>query len=240
VAQLFSLGAFANMYIPDILSGNAERIREIRPDDQFIEIDREVWREIDLDGIIDGGALGISRGQVKSLAPILDHQALVPCDEAFPALRRFFVAVMLWGFGRTGYGAHRTGAMLAAPNLKPTLCAVTRCIAFGMYGAAYDVFRAAKIPFLGPSFASKYLYFCSIGTAYPVKALIFDSRVAGALRRSDLPPDFWQYLTHNSGADSSVHWSSSGYLQYLILMHAWASALHCTADQIEMFLFVNE
>jgi Putative 8-oxoguanine DNA glycosylase OGG-like protein len=227
------------MFIPSILSDNAERICQIHPDDQFIEIDREAWREVDLEGIIDDGAAGIYRRQVAALAPHLDPYHLVPCDDVFPALRRLFVAVMLWGFGRTGYGAHRTATMLAAPNLKPTLCAVSRCLAFGMYGAAYDVFRAAKIRWLGPSFATKYLYFCSIRTAYPIRALIFDSRVASALRHSDFPEDFWRYLTRSGGPSSSVYWTSSGYLQYLILMHSWASALHCSADQIEIFLFEN-
>ncbi len=232
------------MFVPNTLIENADTIRELRPHEQAVDFDRDAWDracpDVDFDDILGHGALAISRDQCLNHAPQLDPYNLIPCDAAFPALLQLFIAVMVWGFGRTGYGPHRVAAMLRAPNLKPTLCAVARAIAFGMYGAAYDTFRTAKIPYLGASFASKYLHFCSARSAYVIKALIFDSRVASGLRKSNLPPDFWYYLTRTrSIANSSVHWTASGYLQYLILMHCWASSLSCTAEQIEYFLFTH-
>ncbi len=232
------------MFVPNILIENADAIRELRPHDQVVPINRDAWNrkcpDVDFDDILGDSNSGISRGRVLDIAPQLDPYRLVPCDDAFPFLRRLFIAAMVWGFGRTGYGPFRVAAMLRAPNLQPTLCAVTRAIAFGMYGAAYDMFQAAEIPELGPSFASKYLYFCSARSNYPTKALIFDSRVASGLRRSDFPSDFWRYLTHNNATTtSSVSWTSSGYLQYLILMHCWASALNCSAEQLEFYLFTH-
>jgi hypothetical protein len=131
--------------------------------------------------------------------------------------------------------------MEKAPNIQISLCAVQRAIALGMYGAAYEILRDARIGHLDAERASFFLYFCSLGTDYSIRALIFRRYAAATLACSDFPkeyPDFfWQYLSGDNDLDKfSIRWNPSGYLQYLILMHSWASALSCRADDIELFL----
>jgi hypothetical protein len=229
------------MFIPNIIAQNIEIIRSLNPEEQEVSINRDLWEsvsiDINLDEILGKNKHAISRNRILSIAPKFDPYNLISCNQAYPDLKKLFIAVMIWGYARTGYGPHRVAKMLKSPNLKKTLCEVSRAVAFGMYGSAYDSFRKAKIPELGPSFASKFLYFCSATDNYPIKALIFDSRVASSLRKSDFPTDYSYYLTKNPKDDSFVKWNTKGYLQYLILMHNWASRLNCKAVQIELFLF---
>ena len=231
-----------SIFIPDIINKNAHEIRVIQDTDQIPIKVADEFPEVDLCEITGNGNT-ISRAGVVAIAPDFDPYNLSPCEEIFPALRRLFVVALLW----RGMPPKLIVAMLGEPNLRETLCDAATAVAFGMYGEAYDVFKRAKIPQLDRSIASVYLYFCSVKITYPIKALIFDEKVARALLCSDISTakviwqGFWQYLTGLASykfdpVKFSSDWKADGYLQFLILMHSWASALKCEPAQIQIWL----
>jgi hypothetical protein len=63
----------------------------------------------DLDARFSGA---VSRADIYRLS--------VECrnEPSMPRIRRLFLASMLWGFGRVGYGVYRTARMLATPRCE--------------------------------------------------------------------------------------------------------------------------
>jgi len=80
---------------------------------------------------------------------------------------------------------------------------------------------------LGPSFGTKFLYFCEPRPAQAT-ALILDGFVAAALHR------------HAEFEVDATRWSSSSYGRHLDQMHTWAAALECEADDLECVIFQAE
>jgi len=81
----------------------------------------------------------------------------------------------------------------------------------------------ARLPYLGPAFGTKFLYFCS--STGRRSALILDRLVA-------------RWLRENVGlAFNEVRWSVSTYTRYLATMVGWADVLALAADQLEVCIF---
>jgi hypothetical protein len=150
------------------------------------------------------------------------NAAVSPADA-----ERAFLAVMAWGYGRTGYGPFRVRRVLAtASAVGAQLQAAASTAARGQPVEAYRCLGGhgkARLPYLGPAFGSKFLYFCSsIG---PQPALILDRLVARWLRQNvDL-------------AFNQVRWSVSTYARYLETMFRWADELAVAADELEVCIF---
>lgn len=139
-----------------------------------------------------------------------------------------FIAVMAWGFGRVGYGIHRTRRILTeTTNARERLRLVAQTVADSGAIAAYARFARrddSRLRGLGPAFGTKYLYFCQ-PTGPGVRALILDDLVAAWLLREtklDVP---------------SAVWSEATYRRYLDRMHAWAAELGCEPDELEFCMF---
>ena len=225
------------MYIPEFLRENAARIRKLDVDNQPVEFNPDSWRKHipKLDGILEGiPGNTISRQFIFDIFPG-DPTSLVRCTKARQSeLRRFFILVMIWGYGKVGSGPWRVARMLESPHFGKTLCQVSEECFYGLFLKACETLTR-NIDRLGPAFATKYLYFLCRNFQAPVKPLIFDSVVVRSMRSFDWPAWGVDYM-----ADGNIpRRQSQAYEQYLILMHNWAEALHCRADQIEYYLWAR-
>ena len=167
----------------------------------------------------------------------LDRAALrAACVEAKSSNDRAlaaFLAVMAWGFGDSvGYGRYRTGRIIES---RPDTAARLRTVAtiLDSEGGALPGYRALASPEvgrlkgLGPSFGTKFLYFCQ---PHPTKtvALILDDFVA-------------KWLARQVGFEvDPVPWSAANYARYLDQMHAWAATLGIEPDELELCIFRAE
>ncbi len=225
------------MYIPDILQAEAARIKDLDVDNQEVLFDPAPWRKHipDLDDILVGiHGNAISRRSISSIFP-RDPTMLVPCTPIRQAeLRRFFILVMIWGYGNVGTGPWRVRQMIASPGFPGILCQVGEEAFHGHFLKAYDSL-VANINRLGPAFASKYLYFFCRNFSGQVKPLIFDSVVIGMMRKFNWPVWCVDYIANGANPRSQPY----AYGQYLILMHNWANSLGCRPDQIEYFLWAR-
>lgn len=150
------------------------------------------------------------------------HAAASPVDA-----ERSFLAVMAWGYGRVGYGPFRVRRVLdAVPNAGVQLQAAAGAAAEGRPVEAYTHLGdrgTARLPYLGPAFGTKFLYFCSSTGRRP--ALILDRLVA-------------RWLRENVGlVFNEVRWSVSTYARYLETMVGWADELAAAADELEVCIF---
>jgi hypothetical protein len=139
-----------------------------------------------------------------------------------------FLAVMVWGFGRVGYGRHRVQEILAGtPRPAERLVAVARTLAARGVLAAYRRLGDdgdCRLKGLGPAFGTKYLYFCQPAGAEPA-ALIHDANVVK-----------W-FMRHAEVDLSCDLWSESTYRDYLDQMRDWAVGLRCRPDDLELRIF---
>ncbi|WP_328430137.1 8-oxoguanine DNA glycosylase OGG fold protein [Streptomyces sp. NBC_00443] len=174
------------------------------------------------------GDAGISRaGVVSIVSDALRREAY----------REALVATYVWGKGKSGSpggsGPATLHKILAAEGLDAALArAVTELSVYGAE-AAYAELRG-RIPWLGPSFYTKFLYF--VGKTLPPATgpapLVLDAVLARRLR------SLARAVGRETGydPDGSVacwvwrdwHWSSHRYAVYLAFMHAVAHQLAAT------------
>ena len=140
------------------------------------------------------------------------------------------VAAMVWGTGTAA--RERARRLRVFQNAADKTCdrlanAINILRADGAV-AAYDCLhgRSSNIRYLGPSFGTKFLYFCGYDSSPGAfRPLILDRYVSAALNR----------LCGLEWPDSGF--SVSQYAQYLELAHTWASAWSASPDVIERVLF---
>jgi hypothetical protein len=137
---------------------------------------------------------------------------------------------MVWGTGTAA--RERTRRLRVFANSSDEVCdRLASAISVLRSNGAVAAYRClhgdgGSIRYLGPSFGTKFLYFCGYDSAYgPLKPLILDRYVAGALNR----------LCGFEWPDSAF--SVSQYEQYLELVHAWATVWSTSPDVIERVLF---
>jgi len=144
------------------------------------------------------------------------------------AAERAFLTVMVWGFGRVGYGRHRVQEILAGtPRPAERLAGVARTLADRGVLAAYRRLSDdadCRLNGLGPAFGTKYLYFCQPSGAEPA-ALIHDSNIAKWFKR---------YAAMDLSCDG---WDESIYGGYLDQMSDWGAGLRCRPDDLELRIF---
>jgi hypothetical protein len=145
------------------------------------------------------------------------------------AALRAFLVTMTWGYGRLGYGPFRVQRILATtPETGERLQQAARELLDHGPVQAYRRLGdhgIGQLPFLGPAFGTKFLYFCSPPGP---GALILDRLVADWLRAQ-------------AGLSlSQVRWSSQTYDRYLATMSGWAGQLSVTADELETCIFSDQ
>lgn len=123
-----------------------------------------------------------------------------------------FMAVMIWGYGKTGYGPYRTRRIMKSdPHAIPHLAAVANALAERGPVAAYEALSGAhRVKYLGPAFGTKLL------TSWPQprrqpQGLILDSVIADWLRG------------HTKFDFRQTAWRPLEYAEYLSVMYEWAA-----------------
>jgi hypothetical protein len=227
------------MYIPDILINNAEEIQNLDVAGQEVPFNIDVWRQYfpDIDDILAGMPSSvITRREIFGIVPP-DPNDLVPCtDGVFAVLRQLFIIVMIWGYGNDGRGAWRTYQMVNSPLFRQTLCRVSALCYYGLFLMAFEILLK-NIKWLGPTFASKYLYFLCYKFRCQIKPLILDQRVSNTMRTMNWEPGFVDWIFIPAPGKRHTSPAVQGYGQYLILVHNWADFINCRPDQIEYFLW---
>jgi hypothetical protein len=220
----------------------SEGSRSARIDTHAVEVNLDWWNRLlsdnpsvggPLRGRINGrstssGSASIDRGDVFALA---DEAS----SDGNAALTMLWLSVA-WGSGNRRRLC-RKRVRGAAKKLKlgeelSEIASLARENPRTAYARMCPRSGGNLIKYLGPAFATKYLYFAG-GGAPTHPSLILDSRVARALRDhcgwSDISPD--------------EHWSADTYARYCTLLHEWAlemsSSLSRTVggDEYERCLF---
>ncbi len=222
------------MTVPIPLKKHQREIQNINLDEHFIFYNIEIWAtkfgdDPDFQYLNQSYPNGISRGQVTQLV-----QNIAVRDFEFSQLRKSFLAAMMWGYGTTGYGPHRTRIMLDSPNVESVLTDTYYLLKEGKVVEAYQQFRVKRVNLIkrcGPAFFTKFFYFAGLGLKLKLLPLILDSRVEGSLSHTDM-------MGKNiSEIAALIDGSAKGYQKYIILMDEWAKELECRPDAIEYFLF---
>ncbi|WP_414635464.1 hypothetical protein [Actinophytocola sp.] len=98
-------------------------------------------------------------------------------QDAVPA----FVAAMVWGYGRVGYGPFRTARVLTDnPGAPTVLREAAHRVRRDGGPSAFGWLAEHRLAWLGVAFATKFLFYCSQPPATP--ALVLDRLVQGWLR----------------------------------------------------------
>ena len=228
--------------IPLYLSNMANRLRECQPEDHRIAYRNEAWRRCfpgdnDLIEIHERFGDSISRGDVAALG--------VAAESDPGCVRRFAMAVMMWGYGTVGYGATRTSEMLANPQSIVRLIGGADLVKAGDFTEACLFYRnnsRGALKKFGWSFFTKYFYFVGLACGLDPMPLILDGNnrttgVAGGMKQLADAGD------PKAARAMELWWSSTdrrcaeGYTLYVELVNQWAHDLTCRPDAIEMALW---
>jgi hypothetical protein len=137
-----------------------------------------------------------------------------------------FIAAMVWGYGRVGYGPFRTARVLtenkdAAPILRE---AADRVRSDGG-PEAFAWLAKNRLNWLGVAFATKYLFFCSAGSS-ATPALVLDRLVQAWLRE-------------HAGWRVRLDWHATDYREYVHTAIEWAFELGCAPADVEYLMFAD-
>lgn len=139
---------------------------------------------------------------------------------------RAFVAAMIWGYGRVGYGPFRTKRVLTEnERAGQTLADVAKLARDEGGPAAFEWLAQPqhRLRWLGVAFATKYLFFCAAnGSRTP--APVLDRLVRG-------------WLWRNAGWSLSLDWNVTDYHAYVDAVCAWGAELGVTSGNVEMLMF---
>ena len=190
---------------------------------------REHWSRLDrFDGV--AVALDALPETVDRDSTRIAVQSRLSSDQFIGA----FVAAMVWGYGTTGYGPARTERVLTGAyshgTLRPVVevslrQSVTIARDQGSVAAYRYLNNEGHIPYLGPAFFTKWLYFitATAGVTDPEAAPILDAQVIRWLRsHSEL------HLKPGLTAD---------YERYIVTLRAWGTRHGLSPAQVEREIF---
>lgn len=145
------------------------------------------------------------------------------------AAEQAFLAVMAWGYGNVGYGPWRTQRVFREnATIAASLASATATLAAEGAIAAYGQLAGPhRLSGLGPSFGTKYLYFCPQHDQVR-PALILDRLVAQWLR------DYTDVRVNEA------IWSVRSYQRYVEQLWQWADVLNVPADVLEECIFTDQ
>ncbi|MFL0424446.1 hypothetical protein ACH0AC_01515 [Micrococcus luteus] len=151
--------------------------------------------------------------------------------------RDTFIAAMVWGYGRVGYGPSRVERIMAQPGFEDQLADVTR-IALEQGGpAAFEHIRqqrktgAGCLEHLGAAFGAKYLSFLTKAHRGSDIAPVLDSVVRA-----------W-FAKHAKDVDVRIGdgWTyPHRYRMYVETMQKWGEGLKIPADDVERLIFLEQ
>ena len=135
-----------------------------------------------------------------------------------------FLVVMIWGYASDYRGPYKTKQILSQDNALSSIEKAYVALLSGDIAGAYSALVTNGPKYLGPAFASKYLYFASQKSVVPTP-LILDSQVAEGLAR-------WGNTLYNS-----ITASTKDYLNYLDYMKLAAEKIGLTEENLEFLIF---
>ncbi len=135
-----------------------------------------------------------------------------------------FLAVMIWGYASDYRGPFKTRQILSQDNTGSSIEKAYLALLDNDISGAYSALVTNGPKYLGPAFASKYLYFASPASITQIP-LILDSQVAESLAR-------WGNKTFNS-----LTASVQDYLNYLDYMKLAAEKIGISEEDLEFLVF---
>lgn len=238
MALLHSYGALGktNLMSPNVPPALHRPLGEEPTPQTSFPWDRDKWREQmhDLPEVLK---------TLACLPDTVDRQstrAVVLSELSQGRVWAAFVPAMIWGWGTTGLGPLRTRWVLTQTDDKshdpihlPVQASVAERLETGARtvreNGPLDAFRVmnsqARIKHLGPSYFTKWLYFCSAieGPDDASAAPILDKRITGWLRA-------------HAGISLDANKSAS-YGEYLGLLTDWGKQYGRTRVQVEKTIF---
>ncbi|GAA1610830.1 hypothetical protein [Kribbella karoonensis] len=143
------------------------------------------------------------------------------------AALRAFLAAMIWGHGRNGYGAYRTAAILrSAEHAGQVLREAMRTTRAKGGPAGFEYLARHRLRGLGVAFATKYLYFCLPADAEVRPAPILDRVVRG-------------WLASHVGWRPRLDWHVDDYSRYSDLVLRWSNQLDESTGTVEYLMFAD-
>lgn len=202
--------------------------RELLPGEKRpIKVREATWR----DSLpADAWPAGFAEGDAATRSDVFEVASAWRQGSA--SSRQFVTAALAWGYGPTGYGRWRTRRTLAAdPDgirlqylLEPLM---GETLPAGTLDSVYEAFFARpRLPWLGPAFFTKLIYFAGYRRGVGgVQPLILDRVVAGRLPAEvGVRSTTWQ-------------WTSAEWMRYI----TWAANQERDEpDEVEMALFSGE
>lgn len=134
-----------------------------------------------------------------------------------------FVASMVWGHGKNGYGAWRTARVLQDPAAGSKLLEAARVTRQSGGCAGFNQMAGDRLKYLGVAFATKYLFFCGPGNVAE-QPLVLDAVVQ-------------RWLSIHAGMWLSLDWNKNDYRKYLTCVAAWADELGEDPATLEESMF---
>lgn len=227
---------------PDLLRRMETKLRSCNPKQHQINYVFDTWERVfsqdeDLFEINRRVGESISRGEVFDFA--IEAQADPTC------VRRLAMAVMIWGYGKTGYGPTRTSKMLGHPQAVERLIEGAEIVREGDLTDASLFFRSSSRGALnqfGWSFFTKYFYFVGAVSGLSPMPLILDGSsrdqgVAGGMKRLADAGDAGAARAMELWWSTADRRCADGYALYVELVNRWALDLECRPDAIEMALW---
>jgi len=138
-----------------------------------------------------------------------------------------FLAAMVWGYGRVGYGPFRTARVLRENDaVTSTLAEAARIARTDGGPQAFEWLSRHRLRGLGVAFATKYLFFCAAGRD-GAPALILDRLVR-------------RWLEQNADWALSLDWRVPDYRAYVETVTAWATEVGRDPAELEYLMFAAE
>ncbi|HRD10792.1 MAG TPA: hypothetical protein PLI79_02915 [Mycobacterium sp.] len=153
-------------------------------------------------------------------------------DRDTAGLGRALVAGYVWGTGSWGFLVGRRARVFrdnSRERIFDALVTAGGVLAGGDTEAAYALLSRGQekhLPWLGPSFFTKFLYAADAKGQQPGRALILDRFVAKALNQK-----------HSWGISERGPWSAATYTRWLDHAHALAASAEKRPDAVEMAYF---
>ena len=135
-----------------------------------------------------------------------------------------FLVVMIWGYAADPRGPFRTKRVLSQSIATESIEASYKALSENDIYVAYETLETRGPKFLGPAFATKYLYFAKAGDG-SLTPLILDSLVSEGLKK-------WGGVSF-----SSISVGAKTYIDYLQYMSDSAAKLGVSPEDLEFLVF---
>jgi hypothetical protein len=158
----------------------------------------------------------------------------------WPNIRLLFLAIMIWGYGDWQIGKIYTRNIFAGETARSVIASAIELVSVNQIEKAYC---GMQIPYFGPAYFTKLLYFVGRACNIQPLPLILDKNVAKCLdfiddlEQSQLLSTFVPVTRDRNGIVNSVRNDMTGYMNYIYSLDSWAKQLGCPADHIECFLY---